>query len=341
MPAAPIFIVGTERSGSNLLRLILNAHPEITVPHPPHIMAFFAPLERFYGDLSRDANFGRLADDVLRHIKSHIHPWPTPVDREALVRDAAPRDLFGLFAAVYEQHRAAAGKRRWGCKSTFMIHYTERIFARYPEAQLLWLVRDPRDVALSSRDSVFNPYHPFYTARLWASQQELGLRLAARLGPANLLRVHYEALIADPAATVAGVCDFLKIDFDPAMLRFFETEDARVSATQARDWRNTASPIISDNANKFRGRMPAGDLAAVEAAAGATMLKLGYEPAAAAGAGGPPPGALGRARFRAANEALRLRAEYRSVREDRNQWLRWRRRCRILLLTARLRLRLR
>jgi hypothetical protein len=340
MITSPIFIVGTERSGSNLLRLILNAHPEITVPHPPHIMAFFAPLERYYGDLSSDVNFRRLADDVLRHIRSHIHPWTTPLDRESLVREAVPRDLFGLFAAVYEQHCAAVGKRRWGCKSTFMIHYTERIFARYPEAQLLWLVRDPRDVAFSSRDSVFNPYHPYYTAQLWASQQELGLRLAARLNPANLLRVHYETLVADPGATIAGVCDFLDIGFDPAMLRFFETEDARVSANQARDWRNTASPIISDNANKFRGRMPAHEIAAVESATGATMLKLGYEPVSVAGASRLP-GALRRAGYRAANERLRLRAEFRSVREDRNQWLRWRRRCRIMLLTARLKLRLR
>lgn len=340
MPAAPIFIVGTERSGSNLLRLILNAHPEITVPHPPHIMAFFAPLESYYGDLSNDANFRRLADDVLRHIRGHIHPWPTPLDRESIVREAEPRDLFGIYSAIYEQHAAAAGKRRWGCKSTFMIHYTERIFARYPQAQLLWLVRDPRDVALSSRDSVFNPYHPYYTARLWASQQELGLRLAAQLNPANLLRVHYESLIADPDATVAGMCDFLGIGFDPVMLRFFETEEARVSARQARDWRNIASPIISGNANKFRGRMPAHEIAAVESAAGATMLKLGYELASDGGAARPT-GALRRARYRAANELLRLRVEYRSAREDRNQWLRWRRRSRIMLLTARLRLRLR
>jgi hypothetical protein len=341
MTSAPIFIIGTERSGSNLLRLILNAHPQITVPHPPHIMAFFAPLEKYYGDLSRDESFRKLTDDVLLHILGHIHPWPTPVDKESLVEQAAPRDLFGLFAAVYEQHLAAAvGKRRWGCKSTFMIHYTERIFARYPDAQLIWLVRDPRDVALSSRESVFNPYHPYYTARLWAEQQELGLRLAAQLNPASMLRVHYETLITEPGATVARICDFLNIEFDPAMLRFFETKDALISANQARDWRNTASPIISDNANKFRGRMLAEDINAIESIAGATMLKLGYELLSVEETRRPA-GALRRIRYRVENELLRLRVEYRSVREDHNQWRRWRRRGRILLLTARLKLRLR
>ena len=52
-PTAPLFIIGTERSGSNLLRLILDAHPGITVPHPPHVMNYFAALEGRYGDLQQ------------------------------------------------------------------------------------------------------------------------------------------------------------------------------------------------------------------------------------------------------------------------------------------------
>ena len=45
MTLAPVFIVGTERSGSNLLRVMLNASSELAVPHPPHVMRYFAPLE--------------------------------------------------------------------------------------------------------------------------------------------------------------------------------------------------------------------------------------------------------------------------------------------------------
>ncbi len=340
MTSAPIFIIGTERSGSNLLRLLLNSHPEITMPHPPHIVAFFAPLETYYGDLSREKNFRKLTDDVLVHLERHIHPWATAVDRESLIKDASPRDVFGLFAAIYDQHLAAVGKRRWGCKSTFMIHYTERIFARYPDAQLLWLVRDPRDVALSSRESVFNPYHPYYTARLWTRQQELGLRLEAQHNPINLLRVHYEALVGDTHPTMAKICDFLDVPFDGAMLRFFETEDARICAREARDWHKTALPILSSNTNRFRERMAAKDVAAVESVAGATMQELGYETVSACGARRIPR-LLRHFSYEVENELLRLRVEYRSLREDRNQWRRWRRRVRIQILTARLKLGLR
>lgn len=333
----PIFIIGTERSGSNLLRLILNAHSEIAVPHPPHVMSYFGPLEKHYGDLSREANFRRLTRDVIVHIRSHIHPWEIRIDEEELVTTASPRDLFGIYAALYEQFMKAMGKRRWGCKSTFMIHYVKRILACYPEAKLIWLVRDPRDVALSSQSSVFNPYHPYYTAQLWAGQQELGLKLEAAYQPANLLRVYYEELIARPQETVERVCRFIGVTFEPTMLRFFETPEARTSASLAQDWRNTAVPILSNNANKFLSRMSAQDVAIIEAVAGETMRKLNYEKAGVEVAPNST-GRLRRAHYWIKNELLRLRVEYRSVRHDRNQWLRWRRAMRMFALRVRLQL---
>ena len=331
----PIFIIGTERSGSNLLRLILNAHSEIAVSHPPHVMSYFGPLEKYYGDLSYESNFRRLTRDVITHLRSHIHPWEVEVDEETLVRAASPRDLFGIYAALYEQFMKATGKRYWGCKSTFMIHYVKRILASYPEAKLIWLIRDPRDVALSSQVSVFNPYHPYYTARLWAKQQELGLQLEATCRPANLLRVHYEALISNPHETVERICRFIGVSFEQTMLRFFETREARTSASLAQDWRNTAVPILSDNANKFLSRMSAEDIAIIEAVAGETMQKLNYQKVGAE-VSAKPAGALRRAHYRLKNELLRLRVEYRSVRHDRNQWLRWRRAMRMFALRARL-----
>ena len=50
-------IIGTQRSGSNLLRVMLNQLPEIVAPHPPHILQNFLPIIDKYGDLKIDANF--------------------------------------------------------------------------------------------------------------------------------------------------------------------------------------------------------------------------------------------------------------------------------------------
>jgi hypothetical protein len=328
----PLFIVGTERSGSNLLRVILDTHPRIDLPHPPHIMKYFARLEPRYGDLSRDENLRALARDVLRLLDVHIHPWQVPISLDEIVAEADPRDLFGVFVAVYEAHRRATGKPRWGCKSTFMIHHAERVLRTFPEARFIWLVRDPRDVAVSSRKSVFSPYHPLLTAQLWAEQQRLGLALEARY-PRETLRVRYEDLLADPEDELRRICCFLGEIYDPRVLRFFDTEGARRSARLSADWNNTARPILKDNTRKYRKELDDDEVWMVEVAAREEMEALGYE------LEHPDPGELHlslrqRLGIRALDEAWHMKVELRSLREDKNHWRRWGRGAAMLALRA-------
>lgn len=324
MPESPVFIVGTERSGSNLLRLMLNAHPRIAVPHPPHILHYFTPLEPTYGDLAREENLRRLVTDVLRLVRAHIDPWELEIDPEAVVREARPRDLIGVFAACYEQYRTWSGKARWGCKSTFLIEHTARIRRRFPAARLIWLVRDPRDVAASSRRSVFSPCHPWLTAELWRRQQELGLELERELPAEMLLRLGYEELLADPAGQVERLCGFLGEPFEEAMLRFFETPEARRSGALSESWRLTARPIQSGNTGRFRRELSAGEIRLVESVAGEPMRRLGYLPELAPEPD-PPPSPLERLGYHLWDRLWRLRVEWRSLRRDRNHWRRWRR----------------
>ena len=70
----PILMIGTQRSGSILLRLMLNQLPEVAAPHPPHILQRLMPMVAGYGDLGGDANFERLVDDVCRLVE--LNPVP-------------------------------------------------------------------------------------------------------------------------------------------------------------------------------------------------------------------------------------------------------------------------
>jgi hypothetical protein len=316
---APFFIIGTERSGSNLLRVILDAHGELCVPHPPHILNLFGDLEASHGDLSDSHARAGLVDDVLALLATHIHPWPIEPDREALIAGASPPDLLGIFFGLYEQAREAAGKGRWGCKSTFVIHHADRILAHRPGARFIWLVRDPRDVAASSRKSVFSPCHPVRTARLWAEQQAEGLALEARLGTGVVHRVRYEDLLADPEGTVARVCSFLGEEPDPGMLRFFEAQGATTSAGLSESWKNTNKPIQTQNTGKWKAALRADEAEAVEHLAQEQMAALGYPLATPAAAGALPSPLV---------ESLwegwwRLGVEWRSLRHDANHWSRW------------------
>jgi len=319
---APIYIIGTERSGSNLLRVILNVHSRIDIPHPPHIMRYFHPLAPGYDDLTDPASLGHLTDDVMRLIDTHIYPWDVEIDRERVVAEARPKTLLGVFAAIQEQHLEASGKARWGCKSTFMVHHVDDALERDPGARFIWLVRDPRDVAVSSRKSVFSPFHPMHTAQLWTDQQAQALALEARLGN-NLLRLRYEDLLAEPEARIREVCTFLEEDFEPGMLEYDQTPAARKGAVLSESWQNTGRPLLKNNAGKYKTALTSGELASVEATAGAMMDTLGYprelDPQPVL------PSSWDRTCYATQGLWWRLGVEMRSLSHDENHWRRWRR----------------
>lgn len=327
MDGRPIFIIGTERSGSNLLRLILDAHSRIVIPHPPHIMKYLARLEPSYGDLADDGHFRRLVADIMALIGAHIFPWDEyPLDVDGIVAEAPERSTFGAVAAIYERVRAHAGKARWGNKSTFMVHFTEPVLRVYPGAQFILLVRDPRDVAVSARKSVFSPCHPLLSAELWRHQQQIGLDLLERLPEQTITRLRYEDLIGAPEPTLRSLCAFLGEDFEPEMLQFFQGKQARTGAQLSASWENTGRPILRNNAQKFRTELSAPHTLTVEAVCAEPMAALGYAPVTTPEQRAAfSVTAAARARVRLAEAWLRGGIEWRSLRQDQNHWQRWRR----------------
>jgi hypothetical protein len=334
MRASPIFIIGTERSGSNLLRLLLHAHSRIAVPHPPHLVRYFAPLMPSYGDLRSDRAFSRFTRDVVQLVETHIHPWEVRIDVEAL-RRTARRDLLGVYVALYQQYLDTVGKARWACKSTFMIDWARPLLDRIPDAQFLLLVRDPRDVAASSKKAVFSTFHPYRTALLWREQQEKGLELLQTLPARSIHLLRYEDLVREPEPAVRSLCAFLEEDFEPAMLRHFEGEEARRTAALAEAWANTSQPVNVASVGRFDKDMTPREVQLVESVAAGTMARLGYAPACPApGLAAAAPGLRERLWIGVMERALWLRVEVRSLRRDRNVGRRWRR----ALLMTRLRL---
>lgn len=272
----PIFIIGTERSGTNLLRLILNAHSGIAVPHPPHIMKLFTPLVPRYGDLGQDARFRKLIEDVCRMVELHPYPWELRLDREKIFRQAKGRDLISVYFAIYDRYREQSGKRRWACKSTFMIEHVAEILQYHPEAKFIYLVRDGRDVAVSARASIFNRYHVYYAARRWKGEQQLGLSWLRVLPQDRILLLKYEDLIADPAEAVRRLCSFLGEPNEDAMLDYHRSPEARKSGSLSLSWENTSRPVISGNAGKFRTCLSEQEIMLFEGIAHEELQQLGY-----------------------------------------------------------------
>jgi hypothetical protein len=274
--SSPIFIIGTERSGSNLLRLILNQHPAISIPHPPHILKEMMPLEPLYGDLSGDRAFRRLVDDAVRLVELHFFPWDVPLDRGAVFAEAPGRDVYGVKAAIYDQYRRAKGKKRWGCKSTFVIRYVDRVRRIHPDAKFIHLVRDGRDVAASAKRSVFNHFHPHYVGRLWGEEQRTAIELSRTLPPDRMLGVRYEDLLSDPEGTVRRVCRFIEEDYSDDLLDYFKSDEAKLLAGHSRSWENVSRPLLKDNHSKYKRELSAGEVEAFELQAFEELRHYGY-----------------------------------------------------------------
>lgn len=341
---SPFFIIGTERSGSNLLRLILNAHSGLAVPHPPHVLHFFSPLEASYGDLQRPAGLRRLVDDVLDLLRVHIYPWEMSIEPQRIIQrihDASlPRSLVGVFFSLYDEYLRQSGKRRWGCKSTFVIHHVERVLAACPTAKFILLVRDPRDVAVSSKRSIFSPFHPYFTAELWREQQLTGHKWLESSHADRFHLLRYEELIEQPEAAVREVCRFLGEGYEANMLEYYKTDSAQKSRSLSTSWQNVGQPIQGANRNKYRQGLSKYEIRLVEDMTGDLMTRFGYHLESPA-ANAPYPAYLPSAGrvlwFKVQEWCWWLAMEWRSLWRDKNYWLHWRRRLFLLQLRWRCR----
>ena len=97
-----IQFIGTQRSGSNLLRLMLSQLQGIYAPHPPHILKTFYPLLDKYGNLNSKKNFEFLIDDVMSWIRLNPVKWNEIPTKNQILEKVMGRSLFQVFRAIYE-----------------------------------------------------------------------------------------------------------------------------------------------------------------------------------------------------------------------------------------------
>jgi hypothetical protein len=277
-------MIGTQRSGSNLLRLMLNQLPEVAAPHPPHILQRLMPMVPGYGDLNVAANFEHLVEDVCRLVELNPVPWEgLSLDRREIAQRCSERSLVAVFGAVYDALASAWGKPTWCCKSLANINFLTEIEDYFrDDARYIYLYRDGRDVALSFRKAVVGEKHYYHIAREWAAAQQLALGMRERIGPSRFFSVRYEDITTSPERTMRRLCDFLGYRYTPSMLTFHQTDEAKKAAGSSELWGNVVNPVMADNSRKFMREMSQDDLRLFELVAGDVIEALGYERVATA-----------------------------------------------------------
>lgn len=277
------FLMCSERSGSNLILRMLDAHPEICGPSPTHLIRLLAENLFRYGDLREDDNWRRLLADAADIMATKLGSWNTDWPAEKLEAGVRERDLGALVRHIYASEARAQGKQRVFVKENHIYRYLPFLQRAFPGLRIVYQVRDPRDMCMSWKRSPILRGDVVRAADIWHEDQTQGRRLLGYLDRGrHIHHLTYERLVADSARELGSVCDFLRVPRSDTMLDFHSKESASGGPPLTDDWKNLGRPVMSANFGKFRRGLSQEELAYVEEVCAETMAWFGY-PCEAAG----------------------------------------------------------
>lgn len=267
--APPVVVLGVSRSGTTLLKEMLDRHPALAIPTESY---FIPQLWDRHGERPEReailADLGRIA---------RVREWGVTPDDVARRVPAEP-SFADVVQAVYRAYADARGKPRFGDKTPSYMQHLDLLEHVFPGAQYVHIVRDGRDAALSfvamRRRPRFNWARPRRLADFacqWRIEVEAARRFGAESAHGRYLELRYEDLVADPGARLRAVCEFLALPFDPAMLEYH----AGVEAGTLQDHPRLAEPPTA-GVRDWAAEMAPEDVERSEAIAGPLLGDLGY-----------------------------------------------------------------
>jgi hypothetical protein len=292
---APVIVLGVSRSGTTLLKEMLDRHSELAVPSEsyfipqlwdrhgprPDAEAILADL----GRLARVREWGVSPDDVRRRLP------PDPSFPEVI-------------AAVYGVYAGARGKARFGDKTPAYMQRLDLLERVFPHAQYVHIVRDGRDAMLSfaamRRRPRFNWARPRGVGDFachWHFEVRAARRLGEAVGRDRYLELRYEDLVAEPERALREVCALVGLSYEPEMLEYHHGIDG----SKLEDHPRLAQPPTV-GVRHWRKQMAPRDVEHFEAIAGSTLEEFGYPRAY------PAPSTAARARAALESAAFRARS---------------------------------
>jgi hypothetical protein len=240
---SPTFLIGAERSGTTLLRLMLSHHSQI---------AWCNEFEYVIDQVSDNAQFPKVSD-YQDWLKTHRIFQATGFE-------VSPNLTYGeLVQSFLQQKQAQEQKPVVG--ATVHRHF-DRLLAIWPNARFIHIVRDPRDVARSCIGMGWAG-NVWTGSQRWLEAEQDWEALKQTLPVDNYVEISYENLIREPQTVLTQLANFLGVAYDPAMLQYNQD--------------TTYDQPDSSFLNQWRRKLGDREIQLVESRVGDLLLQRGYE----------------------------------------------------------------
>lgn len=274
--ADPVFIVGMPRSGTTLVASILNASDELAItPETDYFPNHWRTCER--GGCTLDPSRYRAYVRRVLESSEFSRLGMSEGEAEELIGKitAQPPSHGTLLNLVLGWYARRNGKARWGEKTPAHALFVPEILSLFPDARIVHVVRDPRDVLLSLQQVPWGERgNMVQRVRKWRQCLEIPERAGVTGG--KYVRVLYEELLQTPEEEVRRLCGGAGITYTPSLLDFHSSTDLPFDG-ETEPWKRRAQqPLDPTNTRKWVRAMPSEDIAAVELLAREQLRRLGY-----------------------------------------------------------------
>ncbi len=273
----PVFIIGAERSGTTLLRLMLSSSKELCIP-PESI--FLTELYPKYKDgLTTFEQIPLFLDDLFSVF--FFDQWELDIEVVRYkILQLEDLSYANIIEAVYRSYASLRDPEavRWGDKNPIHTLRTDIILTLFPYAQFVHIIRDGRDAVISQKETQWGKLRSYEKAtELWARYVDAGNMFAIQ-NPSQCIQIKYERLVSEPELVLQQICEFTGIAYTERMLEFHKRNQAEnmVPIEQQSYHSLTLEGVNSSRIERWRGKLEEGDIEIIETIAGDTLVRNGY-----------------------------------------------------------------
>lgn len=263
-----VYLLGSERSGSNLLRTLLGNHSQISAPIAPHFCDIF--YNRFHNYFPLDeSSKAVLLDDIETYINHDFNDWKLKLDPKKF---QSCKSFIDFMHVVYSEKAGLENKLTYFSKDNHNHRYALGLIKDIPEIKFVYLYRDPRDQVASWLRTPIHLHTPYAAIKKWNNEQNEIFRLK-KFYNIDFFSIKYEEFVDDTPKVISELLKYLNLKIEEAC---FNTKRDNNEAEKHPLWKNINKPVQKKNYGKYKNILSENSIELIESVAKNNMKRLGY-----------------------------------------------------------------